>query len=141
MPARSVNEGTARGITAAFLAPFDPTLEELCDIRTAVSEAVTNCVVHAYRGETDESKKTVTISMTMDDAGLLTVSIKDGGCGIPDIERAMQPMYTGTVGEERSGMGFSIMQCFCDGVTVRSGKRGGTTVILKKYIGHGGTGR
>ena len=141
MPARSVNEGTARGITAAFLAPFDPTLEELCDIRTAVSEAVTNCVVHAYRGETDESKKTVTISMKMDDAGLLTVSIKDGGCGISDIERAMQPMYTGTVGEERSGMGFSIMQCFCDGVTVRSGKRGGTTVILKKYIGHGGTGR
>lgn len=141
MPARSVNEGTARGITAAFLAPFDPTLEELCDIRTAVSEAVTNCVVHAYRGETDESKKTVTISMTMDDAGLFTVSIKDSGCGIPDIERAMQPMYTGTVGEERSGMGFSIMQCFCDGVTVRSGKRGGTTVILKKYIGHGGTGR
>ena len=137
-PAKSVNESTARGIVAAFAAVYDPTLEALCDIRTAVSEAVTNCIVHAYRNETDEAKKTVTMKLAADDAGYLTVIIKDKGSGIENIERAMQPMYTGTEGEERSGMGFSIMQCFCDVVKVKCGKHGGTTVTLRKYIGHDG---
>ena len=136
LPARSVNEGVARGLVAAFCASFDPTLEELCDIKTAVSEAVTNCIVHAYRGETDEKKKVIILKAAVDEKDVLTVTVRDRGCGIPDIARAMTPMYTGTVGEERSGMGFSIMQCFCDRVTVRCGKNGGTTVVLRKYIGN-----
>ena len=135
-PAKSVNESVARGMIAAFCAPLDPTLEELCDIKTAVSEAVTNCIVHAYRNETDEKKKVIILKASADGDKRVTVWIKDRGCGIEDIEQAMTPQFTGTVGEERSGMGFSIMQCFCDEIRVRCGKKGGTTVMLRKYIGN-----
>ncbi len=134
LPARSVNEGFARGIIAAFTAQLDPTLEELCDMKTAISEAVTNCIVHAYGAESEESKKKILLKAEYFDDGLLCVTVRDYGCGIEDIEQAMQPLYSGSGSEERSGMGFSIMQCFTDKITVRSRKNGGTTVVLKKYI-------
>lgn len=133
-PAKSVNEGYARAVVSAFIAQLDPTVEELCDVKTAVSEAVTNCIVHAYRDEQDEKKKKITLKAEYFDDGLLSVTVRDGGCGIDDVEKAMQPMYSGSGSEERSGMGFSIMQCFTDRMSVRSGKSKGTTVILKKYI-------
>lgn len=135
IPAKSVNEGFARGIISAFCAQLDPTVEELCDMKTAISEAVTNCIVHAYAGENDEKKKKILLKAEYFDDGLLSVSIKDYGCGIEDIERAMQPMYSGSGSEERSGMGFSIMQCFTDKIKVSSKKGCGTCVTLKKYIG------
>ena len=135
MPAKSVNEGLARGIISAFVAQLDPTIEELCDIKTAVSEAVTNCIVHAYESEPDERRKKIGIKGEYYDDGLLCVTVKDGGCGIEDIETAMQPMYSGSGSEERSGMGFSIMQCFTDKITVKSKVGKGTTVVMKKYIG------
>lgn len=135
LPAKSVNEGFARGVVSAFCAQLDPTVEELCDMKTAISEAVTNCIVHAYAAETDESKKKILVKAEYFDDGLLCVTVRDYGCGIEDIETAMQPMYSGAGSEERSGMGFSIMQCFTDRINVRSGKGRGTTVTLKKYIG------
>lgn len=135
IPAKSVNEGLARGIISAFCAQLDPTVEELCDMKTAISEAVTNCIVHAYAGENDEKKKKILLKAEYFDDGLLSVSIKDYGCGIEDIEKAMQPMYSGSGSEERSGMGFSIMQCFTDKIKVSSKKGRGTCVTLKKYIG------
>lgn len=135
IPAKSVNEGFARGIISAFCAQLDPTVEELCDMKTAISEAVTNCIVHAYAGENDEKKKKILLKAEYFDDGLLSVSIKDYGCGIEDIEKAMQPMYSGSGSEERSGMGFSIMQCFTDKIKVSSKKGRGTCVTLKKYIG------
>ncbi len=135
LPAKSVNEGFARGIISAFCAQLDPTVEELCDMKTAISEAVTNCIVHAYAGENDEKKKKILLKAEYFDDGLLSVSIKDYGCGIEDIEKAMQPMYSGSGSEERSGMGFSIMQCFTDKIKVSSKKGRGTCVTLKKYIG------
>ena len=135
IPAKSVNEGFARGIISAFCAQLDPTVEELCDMKTAISEAVTNCIVHAYAGENDEKKKKILLKAEYFDDGLLSVSIKDYGCGIEDIEKAMQPMYSGSGSEEPSGMGFSIMHCFTDKIKVSSKKGRGTCVTLKKYIG------
>ena len=135
IPAKSVNEGFARGIISAFCAQLDPTVEEMCDMKNAISEAVTNCIVHAYAGENDEKKKKILLKAEYFDDGLLSVSIKDYGCGIEDIEKAMQPMYSGSGSEERSGMGFSIMQCFTDKIKVSSKKGRGTCVTLKKYIG------
>ncbi len=135
LPAKSVNEGFARGIISSFCAQLDPTVEEICDMKTAISEAVTNCIVHAYKDEQDEKKKKITVKGEYYDDGLLIVSVKDNGCGIEDVQQAIQPMYSGAGTEERSGMGFSIMQCFTDKMNVRSGKGKGTTVTLKKYIG------
>ena len=133
--AKSANESFARACVAAFASQLDPTLEEIGDIKTAVSEAVTNCIVHAYSDTQDESKKKITLKAEYYNDGLLCVTVKDNGCGIEDIEQAMQPMYSGSGSEERSGMGFSIMQCFTDKIKVKSVKDKGTTVILKKYIG------
>ena len=132
-PAKSVNEGFARGIASAFCSQLDPTLEELCDVKTAISEAVTNCIVHAYKDEDDLKKKKITLKGEYG-GSCLKITVTDCGCGIEDIEKAMQPMYSGG-GEERSGMGFSIMECFTDKLAVKSKKGVGTTVILKKYIG------
>ena len=106
-------------------------------MKTAISEAVTNCIVHAYVGETDERKKRILLKAEYFDDGLLCVSVRDYGCGIDNVERAMQPMYSGAASEERSGMGFSIMQCFTDKLSVRSKTGSGTTVVLKKVIGNG----
>ncbi len=135
LSAKSVNEGFSRVLCSAFISSLDPTFEEICDIKTAVSEAVTNCIVHAYTNEKDESKKLIYISGEYFSDGLVTIKIKDKGCGIPDVKQAMQPLYSGANSEERSGMGFSIMESFTDKLTVRSVVGKGTTVTMKKYIG------
>ena len=126
---RSVNEAFARAAVSAFAAQLDPTVEELSDLRTSVSEAVTNCIVHAYR-ETF-GKIYITVSIYPD--GMLTVKIRDKGCGIEDIPKAMEPLYT-TLGGERAGLGFAVMESFSDRVRVRSTLGKGTAVTLYKQI-------
>lgn len=135
LPAKSANEAFSRSLISAFIIQLDPTIEELCDIKTAISEAVTNCIVHAYTETFDDKKKTITISAYIEKNSLLTVKIRDKGKGIDNIEKALEPMYSGSGSDERSGMGFSIMQCFTDKMTVKSTVGKGTTVTLKKYIG------
>ncbi len=126
---KSANESFARSAAACFAAQLDPTLEELGDLKTAVSEAVTNCIVHAYPNEIGRIQMKCRIMG--DDT--FEVSIKDWGCGIEDIKKAMEPLFT-TGGEDRSGMGFSIMECFMDTVKVKSKVGKGTTVTMKKKI-------
>lgn len=134
IPAKSVNESFSRMLVSAFITNLDPTIEEISDIKTAVSEAVTNCIVHAYSG-VEEKKKKIYISGQIFSDKLVLIKISDKGIGIPDIHQAMQPMYSGSGSEERSGMGFSIMESFTDGLKVKSTPGKGTTVIMKKYIG------
>ena len=128
-PSRSSNEGFARMAVACFAAQLDPTLNELEDIKTAVSEAVTNAIVHAY----PVSLGKITLKASACEGNWLEITVKDRGRGIPDIEKARQPMYT-TGGEERSGMGFTIMESFMDRVSVRSVPGRGTTVVMKKKL-------
>jgi len=126
---RSTNEGFARTAVACFAAQMDPTLNELEDIKTAVSEAVTNAIVHAY----PVSLGKVTVKAAVCEGNLLEITVKDRGRGIQDIDKARQPMYT-TGGEERSGMGFTIMESFMDRVSVRSVLGKGTTVVMRKKL-------
>lgn len=126
---RSANEGFARATVAAFAAQLDPTLEEINDIKTAVSEAVTNCIVHAYR----EGIGKIYISGEITDTNIIKIKIRDNGCGIENVERAMEPLFT-TVGGERAGLGFAVMQSFMDSIRVRSRVGKGTTVMLTKKI-------
>ena len=126
---RSANEGFARAAVAAFAAQLDPAVDELADLRTAVSEAVTNAIVHAY----PNSLGSITLTVKLYDNGCVWVRVRDKGCGIPDVEQAMEPLYT-TGGEERSGLGFSVMQSFTDKLRVRSAPGKGTTVNMEKYI-------
>ncbi len=126
---RSVNERLARSIVAAFAAEADPAVSVLADLRTAVSEAVTNAIVHAYP---DKMGK-ITMTLKLFENGRLTVKIADRGCGIADVEEAMTPLFT-TGGEERSGLGFSVMESFCDKVKVRSKVGKGTAVTLEKFV-------
>lgn len=126
---RSANEGFARASAAAFAAQLDPTLDELGDIKTAVSEAVTNCIVHAY----PNSIGTITMKMRIFDDNSLEITIKDGGIGIPDIEKALTPLFT-TGGDDRSGMGFTIMDSFMDKLKVKSAPNRGTTVTMRRRI-------
>ena len=128
---RSANEAFARTVVAAFAAPLDPMMDELCDIRTAVSEAVTNCIVHAY-AESGVGK--IYISARIYPDRRLWLKIRDCGCGIADVKQAMQPAFTGDPGGERAGLGFSIMQSFMDRVRVSSRPGHGTSVILEKRI-------
>ena len=128
-PSRSVNEGFARMAAAAFAAQLDPTLEELGDIKTAVSEAVTNAIVHAYPNEIGR----IALKGKIYENGMLELRVQDWGCGIADVEQAKEPLFT-TGGEERSGMGFTIMESFMDSMTVRSRAGRGTTVTLRKRI-------
>ncbi len=128
--AASINEGFARVCAAAFASQADPTIETLNDVKTAVSEAVTNAIVHAYPDE----KGDVEMSMCLNEEDILTIFIRDEGKGIEDIEQAMQPFYTTLADEERSGMGFTVMQTFMDMVEVTSKSGGGTTVIMKKRL-------
>ena len=128
---RSANEAFARTAVAAFAAPLDPMMDELCDIRTAVSEAVTNCIVHAY-AEIGVGK--IYISARIYPDRRLWLKIRDCGCGIADVKQAMQPSFTGDPGGERAGLGFSIMQSFMDRVRVSSRPGHGTSVILEKRI-------
>lgn len=127
---RSTNEGFARTALAAFVATLDPTLEELCDIKTAVSEAVTNSIVHAY----DERIENIYITAAIYPDNRVVIKIKDNGCGIEDIPRAMEPMYTTSQSGERAGLGFAVMQSLCDKVRVASKQGKGTTVTLSKKI-------
>ena len=126
---RSANEGFARTTAACFAAQLDPTLEEINDIKTAVSEGVTNCIVHAY----PDRLGLVTMRLRLFGDNTLEIQIKDKGVGIPDVEQARRPMYT-TGGEERSGMGFTIMESFMDLVKVRSTPGKGTAVTLRRKI-------
>ena len=129
LESRSVNESFARAVVSAFAAQLDPTVEELNDIKTAVSEAVTNCIVHAYR----EQVGRIYITASVYESGLVRVKIRDRGCGIPDVHKAMEPLYT-TLGGERSGLGFTVMESFSDKVRVRSEPGRGTTVVIDKKI-------
>ena len=126
---RSANEGFARAAVAAFAAQLDPAVDELADLRTAVSEAVTNAIVHAY----PDRLGVVTLSVKLFENGKIQVQVKDKGRGIPDVEKAMEPLFT-TGGEERSGLGFSVMESFTDRLRVRSAPDKGTTVTMEKYI-------
>ena len=126
---RSANEAFARGAVACFAAQLDPTLEELGDIKTAVSEAVTNAIVHAYP---DRLGKIVVKARILAE-NELELSVRDWGRGIADVEKARQPLYT-TGGEERSGMGFTIMESFMDRLSVRSAEGKGTRVVMRRRI-------
>ncbi len=131
LPARSENEALARSVVSFFVSKLDPGIEELADIRCAVSEGVTNCIVHAYKGNTNGK---MYINARCYDDNTVEIEIKDNGVGIADIEQAMQPLYT-TGGEERSGMGFSIMRSFTDKLKVSSAVGKGTRVVMVKKIG------
>lgn len=129
LESRSVNEGFSRAVVAAFAAQLDPTVEEINDIKTAVSEAVTNCIVHGYK----DSLGKIYITVRIHDDGKVVISIRDRGCGIVDINKAREPLFT-TLGGDRAGLGFSVMESFTDKVNVRSKINGGTTVTLCKKI-------
>ena len=126
---RSSNEGFARVAVAGFTAQLDPTLDEIGDIKTAVSEAVTNAIVHAYPDELGK----ISIKTRIYDGKVLEIVVRDWGRGIENIDQARQPLFT-TGGEERSGMGFTIMESFMDKLTVRSVPGRGTTVTMRKKI-------
>lgn len=126
---RSVNESFARAVVAAFAAQLDPNIEEISDIRTAVSEAVTNCIVHAYA----DSVGSIYIWAGIYENGRIKVKIRDKGCGIENIKQAMEPLFTTSDGE-RAGLGFAVMESFCDKVSVRSTPGVGTVVTLEKQI-------
>ncbi len=130
MPSLSVNEAAARAVVSSFLIQADPTVEELSDIRTAVSEAVTNAVVHGYRHKKGDIELTVRLLPKRE----VYIRIKDKGCGIADIEQAMEPLFTTAPEEERSGLGFSVMQSFMDKLAVRSAPNKGTTVTMRKRL-------
>ena len=126
---RSVNESFARATVACFAARLDPTLEELADIKTAVSEAVTNCIVHAYPGVIG----TIWLRARIINDSTIEITIRDSGVGIPDVNKAREPMFS-TGGDDRSGMGFTIMESFMDKVKVRSSQGKGTMVTMSRRI-------
>ena len=130
LPSLSVNEGMARSAVAAFCAQLNPTALELADIKCAVSEAVTNCIVHAYR----DTLGVIYITVRLYSDRSLQIEIRDRGCGIEDISLARQPLYTTDAASERSGMGFTVMESFCDKVRVTSKCGKGTTVTLCKRL-------
>ncbi len=125
----SENEGLARMVVAAFLTRLDPTVEEMADVKTAVSEAVTNAVIHGYEGR--EGKITIHSRI---EGNVMEIEVQDQGVGIPDIQKAMEPLYTTKPEMERSGMGFAFMEAFMDELEVQSEKGTGTTVRMKKTI-------
>lgn len=129
-PARSENEVFARNAVAAFCLPLNPSLSELSDVKTAVSEAVTNCIVHGYRG----ASGWITVACRTEGDALF-LEISDEGSGIEDVERALEPFFTTLPGEERSGMGFTIMQAFMNGFSVESRIGEGTKVRMRKDFG------
>ena len=129
-PAIPENEGFARMVISGFMLPLNPTLEQLADVKTAVSEAVTNAIIHGY----GNGRGTVRMHARYDEEATLTIDVIDRGRGIADVEHARQPLYTTSEGEERSGMGFTVMESFMDAVEVRSALGEGTTVRLIKRI-------
>ena len=133
IPARGKNESFARNVIAGFAVDCSPTVGEIGDIKTAVSEAVTNAVVHAYDAE--DERNLIEIAADIDEDSVLTVSVRDFGRGIEDVELARQPFFTTKPGEERSGMGFTMIETFMDEMDVVSEPGKGTTVTMKKRIG------
>ena len=129
MDSRSVNEGFSRVAVAAFIACLDPNIEELTDIKTAVSEAVTNAIVHGYK----EKEGKIYITVSIFENNIIRIKVRDKGVGIKDIAQAMQPLFT-TAGSERAGLGFAVMESFMDKVRVSSKPDFGTTVTLEKKI-------
>jgi stage II sporulation protein AB (anti-sigma F factor) len=130
-PAVSDNEALARAALSAFLIQADPTAQELADLRTVISEGVTNAIVHGYRGTSGE----VSLCLRMLPGRVLYIRISDKGCGIPDVSRAMEPLYTSAPEEERAGLGFAIMQTFTDSLLVRSEPGHGTTLTMRRRLG------
>ena len=130
LPSYSVNESVARAMVGAFCAQLDPAASELADIKCAVSEAVTNCIVHAYR----DTVGIIYITVKLYEKRLVSIEIRDKGKGIEDVKLARQPLYTTDAENERSGMGFTVMESFCDRVRVNSGCKKGTTVTLYKLL-------
>lgn len=128
------NESFARVVIAAFTVQLSPTVSEIADIKTAVSEAVTNAIVHGYEGVIGQ----VTLRATLDERGMLTVEVEDHGRGIADVDKAMEPFFTTRPEQERSGMGFAVMQTFMDDLEVRSAPGQGTLVRMRKRIHAGG---
>lgn len=131
VPSKSCNEAFARCVVSAFVMSLDPTVNELSDLKTAVSEAVTNCIVHGYRHQSG----TIYINGKITSENKVIITIRDKGCGISDIKKAMEPLFTTAPEEDRAGLGFAVMQSFCDKVRVRSKPDSGTTVTLEKNIG------
>ena len=129
LDSRSINEGFSRATVAAFTAQLDPTVEEINDIKTAVSEAVTNCIVHGYRNTVGK----IYIGVKIHNDNKIVIKIRDRGCGIKDIKKAREPLFT-TLGGDRAGLGFSVMESFTDKLSVRSKVNSGTTVTLTKII-------
>ena len=125
---KSVNEGFTRVVVSAFVTPLDPTLEELADLKTAVSEAVTNCIVHGYK---DKFGKIYITGKMIENT--VKITVRDRGCGIENIDQAMKPLFTTGEGD-RAGLGFTVMESFCDRITVRSKVNSGTSVTLIKKI-------
>ena len=131
LPSLSVNEGMARAAVAAFCVQAELSATELADIKCAVSEAVTNSIVHAYRDRIGE----IQLAVAIYNQGVISIEIKDRGCGIEDVRQAREPLYTTDREGERSGMGFTVMESFCDGIRVSSVPQKGTTVVLYKRVG------
>ncbi len=131
-PSKSVNEAFARMAMASFIMQLDPTIEQINDIKTAVSEAVTNCVVHAYPNKIGTVYITAKISKDK-----LTITVRDKGIGIENVAQAMEPMYTTDLKSERAGLGFAVMQAFMDKVKVTSKPGKGTKVVMTKIIEQG----
>ena len=129
-PSKSCNETFARSVTSAFIMNLDPTINELSDIKTAVSEAVTNCIVHGYRHM--DGMIYIKAKITTDNK--VIIKIRDKGCGIADVKKAMEPLFTTAPEEERAGLGFAVMKSFCDKVKVKSEPEKGTVVTLEKII-------
>lgn len=130
LPSYSVNEGIARAVVSAFCAQLDPTISELGDIKCALSEAVTNSIVHAYRDKIG----IIYITVQLLEADIVKIKVKDKGCGIPDVQCARTPLFTTDRAGERSGMGFTVMESFTDAIRVSSKVGKGTTVVMYKKI-------
>jgi len=134
LPAKSENEGVCRSVVSAFCAVLDPSIEELGDLRLAVSEAITNCIVHAYRELSEDEVGYIYISVRLYDNKEVSVEISDNGCGIENVTEAMSPSFTTDKGAERCGMGFLVMENFTDKLSVKSKVGKGTTVLMRKFL-------
>ena len=134
LPALSVNEAVSRSVISAFMAELNPTVEELGDVRCAVSEAVTNCIVHAYKDKSDDEPGFIYISARLYGCREISVEISDNGCGIENVELARTPSYTTGESGERCGMGFLVMENFMDSLSVKSRSGKGTTVLMRKKL-------
>ena len=136
LPALSVNESMARAAVAAFVSQLDPGVTEIADIKCAVSEAVTNAIVHGYRNAAETGSIAITVTILAGRA--VKIEVRDKGCGIPDVGQARQPLYTTDAAGERSGMGFTVMESFTDALKVTSKVGQGTTVVMWKKLSERG---